>query len=170
MQRRQFIMLGLAAGATLATGLTLYPMLAGADKNQQQRDASLVLDALLPAILLGALPTAEAEQQQALRSTRQAVLDYLPFLPKRQQAELQQLFFLLSQQLTRLALTGHVLTLGELSLEQRLQLLSSWRDSYLQLLQQAYHGLRELLLAAYYGQPAHWQVLAYTAPEFRAYE
>lgn len=169
MQRRQFIMLGLAAGATLATGLTLYPLVSPQNIAQQQ-EAALVLDALLPAILLGALPTAQAAQQQALINTRQAVLDFLPFLPKRQQAQLHQLFFLLSQQVTRLALTGHLVALADLSLQQRLQLLQSWRDSYLQLLQQAYSGLRELLLAAYYGQPAHWQALAYTAPEFRAYE
>lgn len=168
MQRRQFIMLGLAAGAALATGVTLYPLF---DQNeQQQQDATLVLDALLPAILLGALPTDAAAKQQALQNTRNAVLAFLPFLPKRQQAELQQLFSLLSQQLTRLALTGHSLALAELSVASRLQLLTRWRDSYLQLLQQAYNGLRELLLAAYYGQPQHWQALAYQAPEFRAYE
>ncbi len=62
------------------------------------------------------------------------------------------------------------MALVELSVASRLQLLTSWRDSYLTLLQQAYNGLRELLLAAYYGQPQHWQALAYQAPEFRAYE
>lgn len=169
MQRRQFIMLGLAAGVALATGVTLYPLLDQQPVTQQQ-DAILVLDALLPAILLGALPTETTAQQQALFNTRKAVLDFLPFLPKRQQAELHQLFALLSQRLSRLALTGHSMALAELSLELRLQLLTGWRDSYLSLLQQAYHGLRELLLAAYYGQPQHWQALAYQAPEFRAYE
>lgn len=169
MQRRQFIMLGLAAGVALATGVTLYPLL-DQQRVTQQQDATLVLDALLPAILLGALPSDPAAQQQALLNTRKAVLDFLPFLPKRQQAELHQLFFLLAQQLTRLALTGHSMALVELSLELRLQLLTRWRDSYLTLLQQAYSGLRELLLAAYYGQPQHWQPLAYQAPEFRAYE
>ena len=169
MQRRQFIMLGIAAGAALATGVTVYPLL-DTEPATQQQDATLVLDALLPAILLGALPTEPAAQQQALLNTRKAVLDFLPFLPKRQQAELHQLFALLSQQLTRLALTGHSMALAELSVASRLQLLSSWRDSYLTLLQQAYNGLRELLLAAYYGQPQHWQALAYQAPEFRAYE
>lgn len=169
MQRRQFIMLGLAAGATLATGVSLYP-LAVADEQDRRDAATLVLDAILPALLLGALPEDPKQQQTTLDQTRQAALDFLPFLPKRTQAELSQLFLLLSEQVTRLALTGHLLTLAELSIQQRLQLLESWRTSYLTLLQQAFNGLRALLLGAYYGQPAQWPALSYQAPEFRPYE
>ncbi len=169
MQRRQFIMLGLAAGATLATGVTLYP-LAAADQAERRDAAALVLDAILPALLLGALPTEPQQQQTALLQTRNAALEFLPFLPKRSQAELSQLFLLLSQQLTRLALTGHLIAMGELSISQRLELLESWRTSYLTVLQQAFSGLRALLMGAYYGQPAQWPALNYQALEFRAYE
>lgn len=169
MQRRQFIMLGLAAGATLATGVSVYPLVAA--NEQDRRDAAtFVLDAILPALLLGALPQEPKQQQLALLQTRNAALDFLPFLPKRTQAELAQLFLLLSEQVTRLALTGHLLTVAELSIQQRLQLLENWRTSYLTLLQQAFNGLRALLLGAYYGQPAQWPALSYQAPEFRAYE
>jgi len=97
------------------------------------------------------------------------VLQFLPFLPRRQQAELQQLFLLLQQRLGQLALTGHWLSLNEMPLQSRLQLLSSWRDSYLATLQQAYHGLRELLYGAYYGQPQHWPALEYQPLEFNPY-
>ncbi|RVU39875.1 hypothetical protein EOE67_08130 [Rheinheimera riviphila] len=169
MQRRQFIMLGLAAGATLATGVSLYP-LAVADQQERRDAAALVLDAILPALLLGALPQDPKQQQLALLQTRNAALDFLPFLPKRTQAELAQLFLLLSEQVTRLALTGHLIALDQLSIQQRLQLLESWRISYLALLQQAFNGLRALLLGAYYGHPAQWPALSYQAPEFRAYE
>lgn len=169
MQRRQFIMLGLAAGATLATGITLYP-LAAADDADRREVAVLVLDAILPALLLGALPTEPQQQQSALLHTRNAALEFLPFLPKRTQAELSQLFLLLSQRLSRLALTGHLLAVGELSISQRLDLLERWRTSYLTVLQQAFNGLRALLLGAYYGQPAQWPALNYQALEFRPYE
>lgn len=169
MQRRQFIMLGLAAGATLATGVSIYP-LAVADEEERRDAATLVLDAVLPALLLGALPKDPQLQHAALMQTRNAALDFLPFLPRRTQAELAQLFLLLSAQLTRLALTGHLVALDQLSIPQRLQLLESWRTSYLALLQQAFNGLRALLLGAYYGQPKQWQALSYQALEFRPYE
>jgi hypothetical protein len=169
MQRRQFIMVGLAAGAVLATGVSLYP-LAGAGPTERDDAASLVLDAILPALLLGALPQDQALRESALFQTRQAALDFLSFLPKRTQAELSQLFLLLSQQLTRLALTGHLVAMAQLSVSQRLQLLESWRTSYLTLLQQAFSGLRALLMGAYYGQPLQWKALGYQPPEFRTYE
>ncbi len=169
MQRRQFIMLGLAAGATLATGVSLSPLITK-NKAEQRDAATLVLDAILPALLLGALPEEQKAQQSVLLQTRQAALEFLPFLPKRTQRELSQLFLLLSSQLTRLALTGHMLTLDALSISQRLQLLDSWRTSYLALLQQAFNGLRALLLGAYYGQPIQWPAISYQALEFRAYE
>ncbi len=168
MQRRQFIMLGLATGAAFATGLSVYATISpSADSAQSQ--AALVLDALLPALLLGALSSDATVQQQQIQQTRDAVLEFLPFLPKRTQAELQQLFGLLCHGVTRLALTGHLLALPDLSIDMRLQLLERWRTSYLQLLQQAFHGLRALLLAAFYGQPEQWPALNYQALEFRPY-
>jgi len=168
MQRRQFIMLGLGAGVSLSLGVTLYPLLQSTDKSRADA-ATLVLDALLPALLHGALPSSATEQQAALRRSRDAVLQFLPYLPRSQQAQLQQLFLLLQQRLGQLALTGHWLSLNELPISARLQLLSSWRDSYLATLQQAYHGLRELLYGAYYGQPLHWPALKYQPLEFNPY-
>ena len=144
-------MLGLGAGVGLSLGLTIYPLLQSS--TQQRTDAAtLVLDALLPALLQGALPADASAQQAALRRSRDAVLQFLPFLPRRQ-----------------LALLGHWLSLNEMPLPSRLQLLSSWRDSYLDTLQQAYHGLRELLYGAYYGQPQHWPALKYLPLEFNPY-
>lgn len=169
MQRRQFIMLGLGAGVSLSLGLTLYPVLQSTETSRNDA-ATLVLDALLPVLLQGALPADAAEQQAALRRSRDAVLQFLPYLPRSQQQQLQQLFLVLQERLGQLALTGHWLSLNELPLNSRLQILASWRDSYLATLQQAYHGLRELLLGAYYGQPQHWPALQYQPLEFNPYE
>ncbi len=168
MQRRQFIMLGLGAGVSLSLGLSLYPVLHNTAQDRTDA-ATLVLDALLPALLQGALPAEVTAQQAALRRSRDAVLQFLPYLPRSQQAQLQQLFLLLQQRLGHLALTGHWLSLNELPISSRLQLLSNWRDSYLDTLQQAYHGLRELLYGAYYGQPQHWPALKYQPLEFNPY-
>ena len=167
MDRRRFILTGIALGtaASLGSGLAILGW-----QHSQAPDSSnreLVLSALLPALLYGALPQDATLAAAELDRTKTAISDFLPFLPLRQQQELNQLFNLLANRLGQLGLTGHVISLTELSLSQRLQLLNQWRDSYLALLQQAYHGLRELLYGAYYGQSEHWQALGYTAPRFR---
>ena len=169
MQRRQFIMLGLATGALLATGVQVYSTNDSAE-NRAITATEQVLDALLPAILLGALSAEPERAQQQLMATRQAVCEFFPFLPKTQQDDIERLCKLLSYRLSRLALTGHLLGLEQLSLSQRLALLARWRDSYLAVLQQAYHGLRALIMGAFYGQPSQWAALNYQALEFRAYE
>ena len=167
MDRRQFILSGiaLAAAASLGAGLSIYGWRQSLNADDNNRN--LVLSAILPALLYGALPRDASLAAMELERTKAAVNDFLLFLPLRQQQELHQLFNLLANRISQLGLTGHLTQLADLSIQQRLALLDSWRDSYLELLQQAYHGLRELLFGAYYGQPEHWQALAYTAPRFR---
>lgn len=162
MDRRQFILTGIALGA--ASSLGIY----GWQLNHEPADnRELVLAALLPALLYAALPEDTTIADTQVQRTIVAINDFMPFLPIRQQHELNQLFNLLASRLSQLALTGHLTALSELSINQRLAMLNQWRDSYLMTLQQAYHGLRELLLGAYYGQPEHWSRLNYTAPRFR---
>lgn len=167
MDRRQFILSGiaLAAAASLGAGLSIYGWRQSLNADDNNRN--LVLSAILPALLYGALPRDASLAAMELERTKAAVNDFLLFLPLRQQQELHQLFNLLANHISQLGLTGHLTQLVDLSIQQRLALLDSWRDSYLGILQQAYHGLRELLYGAYYGQPEHWQALAYTAPRFR---
>jgi len=165
MDRRQFILSGIALGTATSLGIGSLSWQRSLQQHNDNRD--LVLSALLPALLYGALPQDATLAATELNRTKAAVADFMPFLPQRQQQELHQLFNLLANRVTQLALTGHIAALPQLSIAQRLQLLSQWRDSYLSLLQQAYHGLRELLYGAYYGQSEHWQALAYTPPRFR---
>lgn len=167
MDRRKFILTGISLGAaaSLGSGLAIWGWQRSLAPDNSNRD--LVLSALLPALLYGALPQEATLAAAELDRTKAAISDFLPYLPLRQQQELHQLFNLLANRVTQLGMTGHISTLAGLSIKQRLQLLNQWRDSYLALLQQAYHGLRELLYGAYYGQSEHWQALAYTAPRFR---
>ena len=168
MNRRQFIMTSLGTGLGLSLGITLYPVVT-ATKASQLTAAEMVFDAFLPALLMGALPADNQPPQHPPSAPPKAPPAFLPSLPLTQQQQLSQLFLLLEQELTRLALTGNWLSLNELPVQTRLGLLSAWRDSYLALLQQAYCGLRELLFAAYYGQPPHWAALNYQAVEFNRY-
>ena len=163
MDRRQFIFTGLAVAASASLGLTLWQQSLQPDADNRK----WVLAALLPALLYGVLPSDPTLAQQQIARTQQAVTDFTPYLPLHQQQELDQLFNLLANRLGQLGLTGHLSGLPQLDIAQRLALLAQWRDSYLSLLQQAYHGLRELLYGAYYGQSEHWQSLSYDAPRFR---
>ena len=163
MDRRQFLLAGIATAASASLGIAAWQYHSTEDADSRD----WVLSALLPALLYAALPNDPNMASAELSRTKQAITDFMPYLPERQQHELQQLFSLLHNQLTQLALTGHISRLDSLSISARLAMLDSWRDSYLALLQQAYHGLRELLLGAYYGCSEHWQPLAYNAPRFR---
>ncbi|MEH8022226.1 hypothetical protein [Rheinheimera metallidurans] len=163
MDRRQFIFRGLALGISASLGITGWQYYAS--ESDSNRD--WVLSALLPALLYGALPKDTTLAQHELARTQTAITDFMPYLPVSQQQELVDLFALLANRISQLALSGHITALPQLSVNQRLALLASWRDSYLLVLQQAYHGLRELLYGAYYGQPEHWLPIAYTAPKFR---
>lgn len=163
MDRRQFLISGIALGAAASLGVAGWHY--SVQPNSDNRD--WVLSAILPALLYDALPEDTTLAMAQLQRSKTAITDFIAFLPLSQQQELQQLFNLLAQRITELAFTGHLTTLSALSINQRLAILQQWRDSYLTTLQQAYHGLRELLYGAYYGQPEHWQPLAYTAPKFR---
>ena len=163
MNRRQFLFSGLALGASGSLLLAGWQF----SLNPDEDNRGWVLSAILPALLYGALPEDATLAQAALQRSKTAVNDFIGFLPLSQQQQLHQLFNLLANRLSQLALTGHLAALPALNMTQRLSLLNSWRDSYLLILQQAYHSLRELLYAAFYVQPHHWQQLNYTAPEFR---
>src|SRR5690606_8164808 len=140
MDRRKFILTGISLGAaaSLGSGLAIWGWQHSLTPDSSNRD--LVLSALLPALLYGALSQDATLAAAELERTKTAIGDFLPFLPLRQQQELNQLFNLLAK--SQLGLTGHISSLPDLSIAQRLQLLNQWRDSYLALLQQAYHGLR----------------------------
>ena len=75
MNRRQFILSGLALGTTATLGLNGYQLL----NSDDTANSELVLAALLPALLYGALPTAPAESDAAIRRTIAAVHDSLAF-------------------------------------------------------------------------------------------
>ena len=163
MNRRQFLFSGLALGASGSLLLAGWQF----SLNPDEDNRDWVLSAILPALLYGALPEDATLAQAALQRSKAAVIDFTAFLPLSQQQQLDQLFNLLANRLSQLALTGHITALPALSVTTRLGLLNSWRDCYLLILQQAYHSLRELLYGAFYGEPQHWLQLNYTAPEFR---
>ena len=165
-------MSGVALGSALAfapLGYSLYQSMAdphdglahAALDPTHDCPARLVLDALIPVFLHGALASDTPAAQAQIVQVRDDILNFVPFLSLDAQHELQQLFGLLQHRLARLALTGYLSTLAELDLAQRIALMSSWRESYIKLLQDAWQGLKELCTGAFYGDPTQWPLLRY---------
>lgn len=117
------------------------------------------LAALAPALLgpsLWPAPDAAAEQRLA-----QGVDLAIAYLLPRTRDELRQLFDLLASPGGRWLLLGQCAAWDGAAPAGLAAGLSAWRGHRLDLLRAAYDGLRELVYAVWYGDPAHWPALGY---------
>ena len=87
-------------------------------------------------------------------------------LPFSTQEEITQLLFLLRIPVSRLLLTGFWSSWDDIQPQNIEKFLSQWRDSKLNLLCTAYHGLHDLILASWYGNPKSWSSIHYPGPPF----
>jgi len=78
--------------------------------------------------------------------------------------ELNDLFSLLNSRVANLIYAGSFSTAENLTTEQVMQLIESWRSNYISLLNHAYDGLKELSFAAFYGNSKNWSHLNYQKP------
>lgn len=169
MQRRQVIVAGIASTAAaigVAYVLTPHDVV---DKNNVDllflnRHDQVILSALLPVLLAGYIdpsaPFPAALNTKISVTVDQAIALQLP----RIQAELRQLFSLLEVNIARVVLTHQLANWNELDGAAKQQMLLSWRDSALTLLQIAYSGLHDLVIAAYYTDNTYWQAIGYEPP------
>ena len=63
-----------------------------------------------------------------------------------------------------LIFSGQFSHIDSLSAAQKVALLNAWRFSYVDLLKVAFTGLKELVFAAFYGNPDNWNILNYQKP------
>ncbi|ADN77594.1 conserved hypothetical protein [Ferrimonas balearica DSM 9799] len=162
MDRRQFLLAGLVGTAAVATGVVLWPVekpMPGLTDPQAR-----VLRALVVPVLEGAAPTAQLDAQADTIVAN--VAHTIATLPEGSQAQLNQLFDLLENRLGALALTGSLTPLLARQPEQLAAMLEQWRQHFLDTLVIAYQGLKELIQAAWYADPAHWPSLAYQKPQW----
>jgi hypothetical protein len=167
MNRRQFIKAGVIGGTALAAVGAWY----GYRHHGAGRIAAPVLDAgareviaaIAPVMLHGALPGGPAAAialQQVVDGVEQAVAG----LSASAQSEVGQLFALLSLTLTRMLVAKVGPPWPEASFEQIVAFLEDWRYSRFQLLQTGYAALHDLVLGAWYGNPASWAGIDYPGP------
>ncbi|GAB1136914.1 MAG: TAT leader-containing periplasmic protein [Shewanella algae] len=165
MQRRQFLLWALGGTSALALGVSLYEEEEIANLSEHEKPHDLLLGALIPGLLEGALPEINKHRSSAINRTLDAVNQTLKWLPKAQRQELEQLLDILENRFGLLLLSGSMTPLMLRSPNELVEMLESWRSSWMELLQQAYLGLRELLMASYYACPEHWDRLNYNKPK-----
>ncbi|UCX05921.1 TAT leader-containing periplasmic protein [Shewanella glacialimarina] len=164
MKRRTFLTGAFAGTAVLALGINLYPsdpIAIGGDSQYR-----VLFSVLIPVLLDGALPEVASQRKLAIDTTIDAIQASIDVLPTDQQAELSELLALLESRLGLLILTGSMTPLMMRSPVDLTNMLEAWRFHYLDMVQTAYLGLRELILASYYATPAHWGKLGYAKPTF----
>lgn len=164
MKRRTFLTSAFAGTAALALGVSWYssdPIQVGEDVNYR-----VLFSVLIPALLDGALPEVASQRKIAIDTTLDSIQASISVLPEEQQVELKELLALLESRLGLLLLTGSMTPLMLRSPIELVDMLEEWRFHYLDMIQTAYLGLRELILASYYSSPAHWGKLGYAKPTF----
>lgn len=163
MKRRTFLTAAFTGTAALALGVNLY---SSGPNEVEDIHHRVLFSVLIPVFLDGALPEVASQRQLAIESTLDAIAQSIEVLPEEQQSELAELLELLEGRLGLLMLTGEMTPLIMRSPAELVTMLEDWRHHFLTMLQTAYHGLRELVLASYYALPAHWENIGYAKPRF----
>lgn len=165
MKRRTFLMGAFAGTAALALGVNHYSPEFSLPVDSEGKDYRLLFSVLLPVMLDGALPDVATHKLAAQNRTLDAIKQSISVLPEEQQTELFELLDMLENRLGLLVLTSSMTPLLMRSPAELTEMLETWRHSYFALLQTAYLGLRELVMASYYACPEHWSRLHYAKPE-----
>ena len=165
--RRSFLKVGVLAVATLAAGGAIYRYTQGQGAPQRfalTGEAKAVIDAIVPAMLGGVLPTDAAARKAAIDTTTQGVHQAILGLPLGTQKEVADLFGLLALGPARRFLAGIPDGWGQASDAQVAQFLQDWRYHRFATLQTGYHALHDLIIGAWYANPSSWPGIGYPGP------
>ena len=165
MNRRRLLILGAGSAALLGLGGALLlkseqPWAGG----KFSPTASGVWRSLSTAFLDGSLPKDASLLAKDLAALNHRLEVAVSALPQHAQAELSQLLALMASAPGRRLLVGLNADWESASVSEVQQALESMRGSRLDLRQQAYLALHDLVGAAYFSDPSTWTVLGYPGP------
>jgi hypothetical protein len=165
-RRRSFLKAGALATLVLAAGGALYRAVhpTAPQRFVLDGEARAALEAIVPAMLAGALPATAAERRSAVATTIAGVHAAIGNLPLPVQKEVQDLFGLLALAPARRLLTGVSTGWVDASEAEVTAFLQGWRLHRFALLRTAYGALHDLSLGAWYAQPANWAAIGYPGP------
>lgn len=166
MRRRTFLTLGVAGGVALAAAGLWSRLAVKPPPGPRVLDdaASAIVTAIVPAMLAGALPAQGAARERAITETVAGVDRAIAGLPPHATAELQQLFALLAITPARRAFAGVASAWNEAHVDEIAAFLDAWRSSGWALKRTAYDALHQLVMAAWYANPASWTSIGYPGP------
>lgn len=167
LTRRRFLAAGAAGGVALALAGG-YAWLRGRRARPEIRafdaDALAIVRAIVPAMLAGALPAPTGPRADAIDDTVEHVRRAVEGLAPSAQAELAQLFALLSTGVGRRLFAGLAPAWKDAAPAEVDAFLVAWRDSGWALKRSAYDALHQLILAAWYANPRSWGAIGYPGP------
>lgn len=167
VSRRGFLKTGIVGALLIAAGGGIYRLARGPaapGRFVMDGEARAAIDAIVPAMLDGALPTDAAERSAAIARATAGVQGAIGGLPLATQQEIADLFGLLALAPARRFLAGVPVSWAEASPDQVAAFLQGWRLHRLGMLQVAYHALHDLVLGAWYADPAAWPAIGYPGP------
>ena len=167
LTRRQFLKVGLASGAVLAGAGWLALRQGGAPAPGFQwldKRAAAIVAALVPVVLEDSLPTEGPARAEAVKEVVQAFDRAVSGLSPAVQGEVAQLFALLGLAAGRFIVAGVRSDWHEATPDEVHAFLRRWRTSRFGPLRAGYQALTQLLLAAWYGNPASWERIGYPGP------
>ena len=165
--RRTFLKVGALAALALAAGGGVYRATHPPGPLQRfvlDGEAKAALDAIVPAMLAGALPPEGGARSAAVSATTARVHQAILGLPLGAQNEVQDLFGLLALAPARRALTGVSGPWSGAPEAQVALFLQEWRFHRLGMLQTAYHALHDLIIGSWYADPSSWSAIGYPGP------
>ncbi len=165
--RRTFLQVGALGALALAAGGGIYRYTHPSGPQQRfvlDGEAKAAIDAIIPAMLAGALPAEAGARTAAFTATTARVHQAILGLPLNAQKEVQDLFGLLALSLPRRLLTGVSDGWSAAKPEQVSTFLQDWRFHSLAMLQTAYHALHDLIIGSWYADPSTWEAIGYPGP------
>ncbi|MHB8145486.1 MAG: hypothetical protein ACYDG0_06465 [Vulcanimicrobiaceae bacterium] len=170
--RRQLIRTGIAGAVVLAVagvGYQLYSDERAAPPDAHaykvlDTEARVIVGAIAPAMLAGALPSAKEPRALAIRAVVRGFDTAVAGLSPSVQGEVHQLLSLLGFPLTRWTVAGVWAPWHEASVAEVDGFLTRWRYSSFAMLRSGYDALHQLVNAAWYGNAESWPAIGYAGP------
>jgi len=166
MQRRNFIGLGVATALVLGAGIASQTGLpAGLSDGRLTAAGRTVFTSIARATLAGALPRSPGEHRVALASMLEGIDGLLEQMPPALQDELSQLIGLVGTAAGRRLLVGLEQDWPVATTDEVRDAMEGMCISRLQLRQQAYQGLRDIVTATYFAREDAWPFVGYPGPQ-----
>lgn len=170
--RRHFLKTGIAGSVLLAMVGSNTLLTARSNASDKPCDTCLwltqpdrvLLAALVPVMLEGALPSEPVEAKRAIKSVIKNFDQTVSYFTPAIRREIRQLLALLEFPLTRVLLTGALTAWEKEDTSTIRSFLKRWQTSRLALFRSGYGALHDLICGAWYANPRSWPRIHYPGP------